>query len=203
MNVFDIHFFKKSNINYWAITKCASTTFRTYFKSLEENLDIYIVTERFKKKGHKGIGTHHYQISITEALKNNATHVTILREPIFRFESMYRDLFFLRKERGEQAVKTKNIKNIDDFSRYLLETSDEDLDIHFQPQVNFLYNSISIQYMRLEFLEQDWFLPIPIPTYSLHTTKKTIQYKISDKIKNRVYQRYAEDFKLYNSIDKN
>ena len=81
---FSIHYYPTLDLNFWAITKCASTTLRTYFGKFEEPyLTEKKIINEWKKNGHASLRTHLFLVEIDDL--KPARNVAAIRHPIARF----------------------------------------------------------------------------------------------------------------------
>ena len=193
---FSIHYYPTLDLNFWAITKCASTTLRTYFGKFEEpNLTEEKIINEWKKKAHASLRTSKFLVEIDDL--KPARNVATIRHPIARFCSMFADLLGKRYWRGSGAGLSKDM-SLSDVADYIISTPNSKLDIHLKPQICFLDLSKDIEFMRVENLEDDWLFDFEPPTYKLHET--SFNEKLTKSISDKICERYREDLVLWNEV---
>lgn len=151
-----------------------------------------------KQPGHKKAK----QFDIPKLKKS----VAIIRNPYDRLISCYNyfkmdNTFWSKKEKKlpkyhEYCKKNSFNKFVDDLYDKKIE-----MDIHMEPQVNYLKknNKIYTKLIRLENIEEDFFkifkkkLDLP----KINTSKKN-NIKLTQDVKNKIFKIYEEDFKLLN-----
>lgn len=100
--------------NYWGITKCYSTSIKSVL--------IGSIRGIHSSKQATYISKH-------QALCNGLVNITVMRDPLPRFKSMFKDIH----KRPSRFIKY-GIVTLDDFFSYL-ETKDDDArDVHFRTQ---------------------------------------------------------------------
>ena len=174
----------KLKVNYWEITKCASSTMKTHLYEIENN-------QSFNHKKETAIHSPKYikYISKRDAELNGYFNYSVIRNPYKRFVSMYTDLILSRPKRGIAAGLNPDM-TIDDLLDFISKSNT--LDIHLQPQINFI--SLDITLFDLDDLHRSWNLNFPYPKVVKHRSKNKVQILLSQKQKNRVYKIYKEDF---------
>ena len=172
-------------VNFFGIPKNAHTSVMTHLYRLEHrepDFDVGFDIHN-QSKGHTKF------ISEEESVSNECVNFAIVRDPISRFLSMYKDLCLTRKKRG----KTAGVWGMDpdQFIDHLFKTPYHKLDIHFVRQVDFVPPYID-KIFKLESLNKDWNLGFPC----VNESKNSIPLKdvsLTDQQIKRAQEFYCED----------
>jgi len=196
----DVYRYKQLRLNYWSITKCASTTMRLHFKNINlhpnKRAPDNKIIRKFNNSGHLGLQTAVDQIKVEKAIGNGYRNIAFTRHPYERFLSAYNDLFVKRRERGEKAFKKfKDLKTPIQVANECFNLTDKELDIHFKPMHTFLRDEVEV--FDLKRVLQNWHFNFEKPNYQLHTTQNNKNVLLVPELKDLIYRRYREDFKLY------
>lgn len=181
-------------INLWGITKAGHTSLKNHLFMLEHD-----ATDNPGSSVH---GKHRTRyISATAANTNGHQNITMVRNPIDRFRSGYKDFFITRKKKGEKIAKNLKLSNVDIDSvldAIAEQRYDHDVDPHFRRQCWYLegFNGI-IQ--KIEEIQSNWTLPLsPLELKQNVTQSETI--KLNQRQIEKIKYVYKKDFKLLNYV---
>jgi len=178
-------------VNFWPIYKCGTTTVLNHFQILSTGIQNINDEIKFKRSFAK-----QKVISPELALKNGLKNFTVVRNPWYRFCSMYKDMFIKRPKRGKKANISLDWSPIE-FAQFLSNTSDADLDIHFKSQFIFVEPYVNdLEIIKLENINK-WSLDIPAPQFNHHNTNH-IDIEFNSDTKEIILNRYQKDFEFFN-----
>lgn len=187
------------HLNFWAINKCGSTSmiFTLIHKNNPTNT-LELLEQQFETMRWTAFNYHNVQwISEIQANSNNFLNFAIIRHPFARFLSMYKDIFLDRRYIAERHGIDPNLTLLE-FATYLTDTPDEDLDPHFKSQSAFLLGSRNLMYFDLGTIHNVK-TNFPKPELHMHDTKNVyLDISNVDKLKNLIYDRYQQDYKMLN-----
>ena len=168
------------NCNFWGITKCGNTTIK--YKLLKK-----FRPDLLRKVNDVCRWVHHPDfmpyLTPAQANSNGKYNFTFIRNPIFRFESMYKDFGLRRQLRG----------NIIDSPEKLLDTlrgvkqDEASANVHLR----------SISYFLKDFTG-DIFDINDLDGIKINQTKKN--YKINSKLKEEVTKLWIDDFAFFEKV---
>lgn len=172
-------------VNYWGVTKCANSTIKTHLWELEHN-------SKFAINKDTAIHSDIYVSRLTEyqALHSTNENFTVVRHPVSRFKSMYRDLVLSRVRVGKKA----SIEgfNIDQVLDYLETHSDSVRNVHLKSQSAFVNHDIKI--IHLENLYNEWDFDFEPPAFKKNVTRNQDNIILTSYQTDRIYKIYQKDF---------
>mgnify|MGYP001604403329 FL=1 len=172
-------------VNFFGIPKNAHTAVMTHLYRQEHSRPDFDVGFDIhnQSKGHTKF------ITEEESVSNGCVNFAIVRDPISRFLSMYKDLCLTRKKRGKTAGVWG--MSLDQFLDHLFKTPYHRLDIHFVRQVDFVPPYVD-RIFKLESLFQDWNFEFPC----VNESKNSIPFadiSLTDPQIKRIQEFYRED----------
>lgn len=209
---YSIASFPNLKINFIAIPKTGTSSFLT---SLIEESDPKNI-ESVLSKSHEYSHNRKFATYITpdDANSNNFLSVSILRNPIDRFISQYRDFFFgykiNHKTNGSKEFNRdwQNFKNSlpseNDFLDFILSYQEDDIDMHFRSQYWFVkyIKPVNNYFIRLENLNSsitslNKISNLNLQIYNRNTTHTIKNINLNTDIKEKIKIKYAKDFTLW------
>tara|TARA_B100001287_G_C22511130_1_gene448329 strand:- start:107 stop:802 length:696 start_codon:yes stop_codon:yes gene_type:complete len=182
-------------LNYWGITKCGNTSIKHHlFKQTSGS-----VFTRPELDIHDGVDTE--EISPKEANENGHRNFCVVRHPVSRFFSMYKDMCLSRPERGKLAGVEQNWSPLD-LINFIMNVEDRKmLDVHFVEQNRFIKEAKNCIIIKLERLSSDWPFSFPYPKKRKNVTEilQKVNFKLSNvstELENYIYQFYSDDYKI-------
>ena len=177
-------------VNFWGVTKAANSAVKNSLLKSSGYKDFNILDTVSVNK--ESLSTY---ITPAQALKNNLINFAVIRHPVSRTLSAYKDLILTRPARGIKAGLPKNC-NLDDFFEFISDTDDTH-DVHFR-SISWFISEPMHYLIKIENNFLDWpFNNIKVPLTIVHSSKTaniTLKNKHLDIIKNR----YIEDFNNFN-----
>ena len=179
---YNISSWSKLKFNFWGITKAGNTSIKYLLHQKSEN--------DMRTDDNTNQWVHHIKntqyITPEEAVQNGFNNFTITRNPYDRFESMFKDV-----QRRSGLMGMSHCKTPEQFIAFLEETPDEKRNVHFRSQCYFIKNS-DILHMDINDTEKlSNFFECEIP----HKNYIKESIKIDNKLRERVYKVYSNDFK--------
>lgn len=172
-------------VNFFGIPKNGHTSVMTHLYRQEHSKPDFDVGFDIhnQSKGHTKF------ITEAESLSNGFLNFAIVRDPISRFLSMYRDLCLTRKKRG----KTAGVWGMspEQFLDHLFKTPYHNLDIHFVRQVDFVPLFVD-RIFKLESLCSDWDLGFPCLNDRKNSTMQK-DVSLSEQQISRAREFYHDD----------
>lgn len=182
--------FPRLGVNYWGITKCASTSMKHHL--LEQELGRR-TTFRQPTAIHAKIAG--YYISREDGLSNGRVNFTVTRHPVSRALSAWRDLCHTRPERGIAAGIDPSW-SFRDLMTFVAERDDDDLDVHFRSQSWFITAPLEHEIDQKE-LNPCWPFEFAAPTVApMHESVKS-DTRLHDDVLALIAARYAADFRRF------
>ena len=210
-------FLNKYNIHYLAIPKCANTTLKICILCSLEILDIEKEKQILKCPELIHKISRQYIID-HKVIKKNLIEFAIIRDPIDRFKSFYKDKILgsgwspkIKKE----FIETYNLStnnNIDEDIEKLCMIPDSRSEIHFRSQYYIINQSKLTKNPKIFNIDNFDFVKNFL--YSIITDKhnkvlknlynfqksKNIQLNLSNKSISFLKSRYIEDYEMINSV---
>jgi len=203
--------FNNLKLNYWSIPKCASTTIKYALHKADCDKKIFEQQEK-QFTTNDDIHSWVHAINICEkiepknALNNGYINFMIIRNPIERFLSLYKDFFIKRKNNNvggssefkdavctlRQEPSVKGLLNL--LNRF---SDNKACDVHFRSQTWFYLDS-TIKLIRLENMKtaiQAFNSTIVLDNLHLHKTSKNIS--LSENEINQLNLIFKQDYQLY------
>lgn len=214
-HTYNISTFKKLKLNYWGIRKCANTTMK-YILLRAENPKIVEQIEKRDKNNVNAHGNPHrgwvhnrcVYITPVQAKENGFKNFTVLRDPIQRVCSMYNNCL----QRPDRAVASGSDQFKDDMKVFLQNPTimgfldvlekypDEERNIHYRSQKSHCLIENIIK-LKLDTLALTIHSIHPSLNVDIKLNASEEDIKIEPLIKERIYQIFNEDHRLYcNSI---
>lgn len=188
---YNITHWPNHNLNYWGIPKCANTSVK--YALMDRDLDNINSKKPYAWIHNTGIQNY---IDPSRAISNNCINFTLVRNPISRTLSLYRDIVFKRNKKLSVAKKFNidGSETLHDFLDILEQNIDKNP--HFYPQSNFISNNNILlvdNIFKLEEINQlEKFLQRDIPLTNATNNKITFNSEHTKRIKNL----YNTDFDL-------
>lgn len=185
--------FKKFKLNYWPIPKCANTAVRAAL--ISPNPDKLSDPGKKQKWVYKTENSFH--ITYDESQKNNFLNFTVTRHPYERIISLYKDQGLRR------PIKIfNNYKNLtfDKFLNIFLDIWPDDSveqDPHFLSMSYYITDNTKILVDKVVNIKDlDVFLASRTITPRRVNVTQPLNIKLTDKQKEKIYQRYKKDFDI-------
>jgi hypothetical protein len=190
---YNVSLWENLKIVYWAIPKSGSTTIKNHLLNLNSGIVL---------KNPLQVHDQQYQKIIKPEYRDKYFNFSLVRNPISRFCSMYQDFFVYRQKNNMYFPKelNKDWKALD-FAKYLLETEDKQLNIHFK-SVSFFLKDKRIKIFTLENLKEDWSIDIPAPDKKMNTRSDN-NFTICEDTVALIKARYSDDFLIWQNKDLN
>ncbi|HBF23302.1 MAG TPA: hypothetical protein DDW23_05735 [Planctomycetes bacterium] len=173
-------------VNYWGITKCANTKIRSHLFELERGRP-FEITQEFEANFHF--------IEREEALSNDCENLTIVRDPVERFRSAWKDLCRTRPARGKLAGIEPDWSPTE-LAEWLQDVDDSVADVHFKSQSWFVPEELDYE-LNLEEMASNWPFDFPAPSRERVRPSKTVEADITQKVRLLISHRYATDFQRF------
>jgi hypothetical protein len=190
---YNISTWPKSDINYWGIQKCGTTSvkYMLHYKNHYKRALFFDKVKNYNNYNwvHDAALTRY--ISKDEALTNGLQNITNIRDPYDRFLSMYTDICIRRKD---TTFKDFSFRSIEDFLDYL-ELNINKSDKHMRTQSYYIVEDDkvipkTIDIQRMDLMEKILGLKIP----ELNQTNNDIY--LTDEQKDQVYHIFQQDFEV-------
>jgi hypothetical protein len=190
---YNVSLWENLKIVYWAIPKSGSTTIKNHLLNLNSGIVL---------KNPLQVHDQQYQKIIKPEYRDKYFNFSLVRNPISRFCSMYQDFFVYRQKNNMYFPKelNKDWKALD-FAKYLLETEDKQLNIHFK-SVSFFLKDKRIKIFTLENLKEDWSIDMPAPDKKMNTRSDN-NFTICEDTVALIKARYSDDFLIWQNKDLN
>jgi|694.fasta_scaffold15908_8 hypothetical protein len=190
---YNVSLWENLKIVYWAIPKSGSTTIKNHLLNLNSGIVL---------KNPLQVHDQQYQKIIKPEYRDKYFNFSLVRNPISRFCSMYQDFFVYRQKNNMYFPKelNKDWKALD-FAKYLLETEDKQLNIHFK-SFSFFLKDKRIKIFTLENLKEDWSIDIPAPDKKMNTRSDN-NFTICEDTVALIKARYSDDFLIWQNKDLN
>jgi hypothetical protein len=193
---YNITEWSKNRVNFWGITKNANTSVKMAL--LEEDRELH------PKKSYAWVHNPKIGKYITPeaAFKNGFTNFTLVRDPITRVQSMYKDIVIKRNKKLSVAKKF-NLHETMSFDEFLdfLQVHMYD-NIHFCPQTFFIVKNDTVLPEKIFKLEEinnlEKFLNLTIPTTNSTRKKFVEEEPLTKKQIQKIKILYQNDFKILN-----
>lgn len=170
-------------LNYWGLPKCGNTSIK-YALAKASELKLQKVDDTCVWVHKENLTKY---ITPQQAIQNGFKNFTVVRDPIERFISMYKDIH-RREQLGRKIGKNKSINT---FLKYLEKTPDEKRDVHFRSQCYFLVHNEKVIPDILTYDEIEAMLNVKLE--KLNTIKSEV--KMTDEQKNKVHELFIDDYK--------
>lgn len=189
----NVSLWENLKIIYWAIPKSGSTTVKNHLLNLNSNTELEDPLLAHKRE---------YQKIIKPEYKDGYFNFSVVRNPVDRFCSMYQDFFVYRQKNKMYFPKElkKNWKPLD-FAKYISQTEDEKLNVHFRSASSFLKDK-RIKIFTLENLKEDWSINLPAPDKKMNI-RSDKDFRICEDTVALIMARYSNDFLIWKNKDLN
>jgi len=199
--------YQKLKVVYHGIPKNASTSVKNALYEYEHGHE-FQGSKQWVHKGNEKGGSLYPEVECIKTKFNDWLHLTVVRNPFSRFISFYSDLFAgttnLRHNIPPFYVDNNIVlepKPIDDVIDIIESYDDENADEHFSSQSSFVHFQ-PIEVLKLEELETSWKLitdKIQVDYKPLNVYNRSDDtFELSENQKQRIYNRYKQDFIAFN-----
>ena len=174
-------------VNYWGITKAANSTIKSHLlKASGFSQNEWLDTVKVNKESLADY------ITPEQAHNNSLLNFTVIRHPLGRAVSVYKDLVMSRPERSVSAGLSEDM-TLDDYFDFLSSTDDDSCDVHMKSISWFIKSDLQFVF-KLENKFLDWrFNFAEAPNVVVNKSASTTLDLKRNHIKI-VEQRYKEDF---------
>jgi hypothetical protein len=189
-SLYNISEWETLKLNYWGITKSGNTAIKYALHEKADILKSRPINE-FTKWVHDRKNTVY--ISKECAMHNEFDNFTVVRHPVDRFKSMYKDV----KRRFKHFFpKRVRFDTIEDFIYYIESTTDRERNIHFKSQSYFITKDDEIvpKIYKLENLKPlEDYLKIIIR----HINKIDNEFDLTRQQVDRVRKIFSKDYEAF------
>ncbi len=195
--------YKKINVVYHGVPKNASTSVKNALYEYEHGHP-FDGNKQWIHKGNEKGGSIYPSLDSIRSDFEDALHFTVVRHPFERFKSFYSDIFARTTNIrvGAPPFYTDNQikieeKPIDEVIDMIEQFSDDEADEHFASQSSFVHHD-NCCIVKMEDMEAGWIdicerLSVEHRPLSVYNKSEDI-VMLNDNQKQRLYQRYSDDF---------
>ena len=176
-------------INFWGVAKCGNSAVKSRLLEASGFTDENVLGTVSVQKDE--FADYVWPV---DAINNGLKNFSVIRHPVCRTVSAYKDLVVSRPGRGEQAGLDINW-NFDQFLDFIVNTQDETADVHFRSINWFLSEPMDIV-LKLENQFEDWCFDFDKPIVVHQSQHADIEVTLQHV--EKIYSRYQLDFERFN-----
>jgi hypothetical protein len=215
---YGISCFPNVGCNYWNIPKCGGTSIRAALIEAEAASPALGITDTNRDDLGLAVEIHSVNrsqfVSAKTAMSNGLLNFSVIRHPVARASSMYRDIILRRPDfsvsgsslfKKEIRIVRKN-PSMRTFMKVIGGFEDKDVDIHFRSSSSILTIGDTIVVKTIYRLEElgerieNLNVLLNRPLRMLHLNRAFAEVKLDDTSIEMITRRYRRDLDLWNSL---